>query len=48
MKILGIGPGPEVGHAWKFLKQLRMDRGPLDHDQAVEELKRWWAQQHDD
>jgi poly(A) polymerase len=29
------------------LKQLRMERGPLDHDEAVEELKRWWAQQHD-
>jgi poly(A) polymerase len=48
MKLLGIGPGPEVGRAWQFLKQLRMDRGPLDHDEAVEELKRWWAQQHDE
>jgi poly(A) polymerase len=47
MKILGIGPGPEVGQAWQFLKQLRMEHGPLDHERAVEELTRWWAQRQD-
>ena len=45
MKILGIPPGPEVGKAWNHLKELRLDRGPLDHDQAVEELLRWWNEQ---
>jgi poly(A) polymerase len=48
MKILGIGPGPAVGQAWQFLKHLRMEHGPLEHDRAIEELKRWWAQQQDD
>ena len=45
MEILGVPPGPVVGRAWQFLKELRLDRGPLDHDEAVAELRRWWAAQ---
>ena len=45
MSILGITPGPDVGKAWTFLKELRLDRGPLDHDTAVTELKNWWKEQ---
>ncbi|ORB31160.1 CCA tRNA nucleotidyltransferase [Mycolicibacterium parafortuitum] len=45
MSILGIPPGPQVGKAWSYLKELRMDRGPLDHDEAVQELLTWWNQQ---
>ncbi|MGK3199994.1 CCA tRNA nucleotidyltransferase [Amycolatopsis sp. MEPSY49] len=45
MELLGIRPGPDVGKAWKFLKELRLDRGPLDHDDAVAELKKWAAEQ---
>ncbi len=41
MAILGIPPGPLVGRAWAYLKELRMERGPLDHDTAVAELLRW-------
>ncbi|XVV03832.1 CCA tRNA nucleotidyltransferase [Actinosynnema sp. CA-248983] len=41
MKLLGLPPGPLVGKAWKFLKELRLDRGPLDHDEAVAELMAW-------
>jgi poly(A) polymerase len=44
MQILGIPPGPQVGQAWNYLKELRLDRGPLDHDEAVAELKAWWNQ----
>ncbi|TQM81977.1 poly(A) polymerase [Saccharothrix saharensis] len=41
MRLLGLPPGPMVGKAWKFLKELRLDRGPLDHDEAVAELLAW-------
>jgi len=43
MRLLDIPPGPQVGRAWRFLKELRLDRGPLDHDDAVVELRRWAA-----
>jgi poly(A) polymerase len=42
MKILDIPAGPQVGEAWRYLKELRLDRGPLSHDEAVDELKKWW------
>ncbi len=43
MEVLGIPPGPVVGEAYKFLLGLRLDRGPLDEQQAVEALRAWWA-----
>ncbi|SEP12247.1 poly(A) polymerase [Trujillonella endophytica] len=43
MELLGIGPGREVGEAWRHLKELRLERGPLDRDEAEAELLRWWA-----
>jgi poly(A) polymerase len=43
MKILGIGPGRDVGEAYRFLLELRMDRGPLGEEAAAEELRAWWA-----
>jgi poly(A) polymerase len=42
MTLLGIPAGPQVGEAWRYLKELRLDRGPLDHDEAVAELRKWW------
>ncbi len=44
MEILGIPPGREVGEAYKFLMNLRLDQGPLDEDRAREELLRWWSE----
>ncbi|RYJ04408.1 MAG: CCA tRNA nucleotidyltransferase, partial [Actinomycetales bacterium] len=41
MEILGVGPGREVGEAYRFLLELRMDRGPLPQDQAAEALRAW-------
>jgi poly(A) polymerase len=41
MELLGIPPGPLVGQAWRHLRELRLERGPLDHDEAVVELLRW-------
>jgi poly(A) polymerase len=44
MRLLGLQPGPLVGQAWNFLKELRLDRGPLEHEEAVAELRRWAAE----
>lgn len=43
MELLGLPPGPLVGKAWRHLKDVRLERGPLDHDEAREELLRWAA-----
>jgi poly(A) polymerase len=43
MEILGLPPGREVGEAWRFLKDLRLERGPLPPDEAEAELRAWWA-----
>lgn len=43
MEILGIPPGREVGEAYRFLLELRLDRGPLAPDEAREALLAWWA-----
>ncbi len=43
MAILGIPPGREVGEAYRYLLELRMDRGPLGEDEARRELLDWWA-----
>lgn len=43
MQALGIGPGRDVGEAYRYLLELRMDRGPLGADAAREELLAWWA-----
>jgi poly(A) polymerase len=41
MRLLGLPPGPLVGQAWRFLKELRLDRGPLSHEDAVAALLDW-------
>ncbi len=43
MAILGIGPGPDVGRAYHFLLERRMDEGPLGPERAEAELRTWWA-----
>ncbi|GAA2822037.1 CCA tRNA nucleotidyltransferase [Saccharopolyspora taberi] len=45
MELLGVAPGPVVGKAWKHLKEVRLDRGPMDRDDAVAELLRWAREQ---
>lgn len=44
MTHLGIPPGPVVGQALAHLLELRLERGPLDHDEALAELDRWYAE----
>jgi len=43
METLGIGPGREVGAAYQWLMELRIDEGPLDEDTARTRLLAWWA-----
>jgi poly(A) polymerase len=45
MKLLGLPPGPQVGAAWKHLKELRLERGPLSAEEAEAELFRWAREQ---
>lgn len=47
MRILGIPAGPQVGEAWNFLKELRLDRGPLTPEEATTELLAWYASRHE-
>jgi poly(A) polymerase len=41
MELLGVEPGPVVGRAWRHLKDVRLERGPLDRDEAEAELLAW-------
>jgi poly(A) polymerase len=41
MRLLGQPPGPLVGKAWRHLKELRLERGPLSPEEAEAELRRW-------
>ncbi|MDF1487501.1 CCA tRNA nucleotidyltransferase [Tessaracoccus caeni] len=43
MEILGIGPGRDVGKAYKFLLDHRMEHGPSSKDDAAQILRDWWA-----
>jgi poly(A) polymerase len=43
MAILEISPSPIVGSAYKYLLDLRMDRGPLGREGAKAELLNWWS-----
>ena len=44
-EVLGIKPGPDVGKAYRFLLDLRLDEGVLDEDEAERRLRQWWAEQ---
>lgn len=42
MEILELKPSPEVGKAYKFMLELRLDEGPLEYDEAKIRLLAWW------
>ncbi|HEY6478892.1 MAG TPA: CCA tRNA nucleotidyltransferase [Streptosporangiaceae bacterium] len=44
MAILRIPPGPLVGQAYAYLRELRLEHGPLGREQAVQELLGWAAE----
>ncbi|WP_448852002.1 CCA tRNA nucleotidyltransferase [Corynebacterium sp. 335C] len=45
MTILDVAPGPVVGRAWAHMKELRLDNGPMEREDAILALKHWWAEQ---
>jgi len=45
MEHLGIEPGPLVGRALEHLMELRLERGPIDKDEAYALLDAWAAEQ---
>lgn len=45
MAHLGIPPGPDVGRALDYLMQVRLDRGPIDEEEAYRLLDAWAAEQ---
>ncbi|MER6973212.1 CCA tRNA nucleotidyltransferase [Nocardioides sp. NPDC000445] len=44
MSLLDIPPGREVGAAYKFLMDLRLDEGILSEDEAAKRLLDWWSE----
>ncbi len=44
MTHLGLSPGPLVGEAREYLLQQRIDRGPIDRDEAFRLLDEWAEQ----
>src|ERR1700759_1348428 len=44
-QVLGLKPGPEVGKAYKFLLDLRLDQGPVGKEAASKALREWWSEQ---
>jgi poly(A) polymerase len=45
MEHLGVPAGPVIGRALAYLLELRLDEGPLSHDEALRRLDAWWAAQ---
>jgi len=43
MRILDLRPGREVGEAYRYLLELRLDEGPLGAEEAERRLREWWA-----
>jgi poly(A) polymerase len=44
MAVLGIRPGRDVGEAYRFLLELRLDEGPIGAEEAQRRLLDWWAE----
>ncbi len=44
MEVLGIRPGREVGEAYRYLLDQRLEHGPLGEERARDVLLAWWAQ----
>lgn len=45
MQILDLKPGREVGKAYEYMLNVRLDQGPLEREAAIAKLKEWWNAQ---
>ena len=45
MAELGLQPGPQVGAAYRYLLELRIEQGPMDTEAARAALWTWWKGQ---
>ena len=45
MQILGISPGRDVGRAYQYLLEYRLDNGPVSKETATELVRSWWREQ---
>lgn len=45
MELLGVKPGPVVGRAWSYLKELRLEHGPMEPEAAEIALLAWAARE---
>ena len=43
MEILDLKPSKEVGLAYNFLMEIRLDEGSIGHEEAKKRLLEWWA-----
>jgi len=43
-QVLGIPPGRDVGEAYRFLLDLRLDEGILGEEEAERRLRAWWEE----
>ena len=43
MEILNLKPSKEVGLAYNFLMEIRLDEGSIGYDEAKKRLLEWWA-----
>ena len=45
MQLLQIKPGPQVGKAYKYMLNLRLEEGEIGKEAARERLLTWWENQ---
>ncbi|HTD49599.1 MAG TPA: CCA tRNA nucleotidyltransferase [Acidimicrobiia bacterium] len=41
MDVLGVGPGPVVGEALKYLMEIRLEEGEISEGEAVDRIRAW-------
>lgn len=45
MELLDLPPGPQVGKAYAFLLELRLEEGVLEREEVIQRLNQWWSEQ---